>query len=872
MANRPRTSPTRRFQELLSLVAEEHEVELQDLRAENQRLNEELRRLRGEVQHEVPHHSLPYSATDLRMAAAHPEPDPPHASAATLIHGDNQNPLVEVVIHGAGGLPEALLQAADGSTCQLCTTFGFEDAKSGWLPLQRDAWMSAPNMVGASEQTWEAVLTRPCRLCLQVASTFLSDDELFVELHLPGRKVALACASVKLGSQRQKWAFDRGGFLDAEVLVNGAHSVPKMVASEKDSDSDRDSKDDIREIKQAGKIEIKHTTSQRLHKIFKVKDEVAKMILARDLAKALKSSRTKGNSFQLSFEHHQLEELLYELQKIHGYVFGNEPRQSKQARRSNSAAAVLPWKSFLECLLLKNLPEFSSGQTSLRLYIMQKALLGDDLPSMGASRALVQAYEQVKKPLTAANRIVMLITLVSTVFIFINFVCTGVALDYLPGWWGWKYVDSVFGFFFIVETLLKLFAVGWREYCCGAEKWWNFFDSGISLVALVELVYNFIVEGLQNNMPTRVALTLRVLRLARVSFYMKLINTPLLQELANIVQGFLVAVPSLFWVLVTLSVVVYVSALALRATVLNISGKYYGPDVCGSGDLLDFNTTLPTGCGGIHDVYGQEYCGTVLGCMFTIFRCMIGDCTTAGGRSLTLIWSQGYGVQFDIFYSFSMVVVIFGMFNIITAIFVEATLNGLKETDAARKYAQAYESNYMTEQLGKLIMSISKHVSSMRKAEGAVAKLAKSFSWTSKDSDSSLNKEMFLTEAEFIGAIRNTDVRMLLDDLDVILEPRPGVFEAFNTEEDGTVSMSELVAGLLSFRGELQKVDVLTTKKYMENMTKELHDVHNLQSQMIARIVQIEQQPKQPQMPVERPPETSRRMVVAVPRRRIPKW
>lgn len=47
--------------------------------------------------------------------------------------------------------------------------------------------------------------------------------------------------------------------------------------------------------------------------------------------------------------------------------------------------------------------------------------------------------------------------------------------------------------------------------------------------------------GLDDTTPTRVALTLRVLRLARVSFYMKLINTPLLQELANIVQGFLVA-------------------------------------------------------------------------------------------------------------------------------------------------------------------------------------------------------------------------------------------------------------------------------------------------------------------------------------------
>ena len=57
-------------------------MELQDLRAENQRLTEELRRLRGEVQHEVPHHSLPYSATDLRMAAAHPEPDPPHVATS----------------------------------------------------------------------------------------------------------------------------------------------------------------------------------------------------------------------------------------------------------------------------------------------------------------------------------------------------------------------------------------------------------------------------------------------------------------------------------------------------------------------------------------------------------------------------------------------------------------------------------------------------------------------------------------------------------------------------------------------------------------------------------------------------------------------
>ncbi|CAK9005778.1 unnamed protein product [Durusdinium trenchii] len=436
------------------------------------------------------------------------------------------------------------------------------------------------------------------------------------------------------------------------------------------------------------------------------------------------------------------------------------------------------------------------------------ALLGDELPSIQASRALVRAYEQVKTPVTASHRIVLWITLVSTIFIFLSFILVGVALDYAPNWFGWKWVDSFFGVFFILESLLKICAMGPRTYFCGREKWWNLFDSGISLAALAELIYNLVSRGIENTMPTRIALTLRVLRLARVSFYMKLIQTPLLQELANIVQGFLVAVPSLFWVLVTLSVVIYVAALAMRATVAQLSSDLQSLDVCGSGDLYDLNVTLPAGCGGLADVYGQEYCGTVLGCMFTIFRCILGDCTTKGGRSLTLMWSHGYGVQFDVFYAFSMVCVIFGMFNIITAIFVEATMNGLKDSETERKYAQAYESNYMTEQLGKIVLSITKHVQNLRKAETVQDRLKRSLSWGSNSSTDSMDKEMFLTEEEFISAIRATDVRMLLDDLDVVLEPRPGVFEAFNSEEDGTVSMSELVSGLMSFRGELHKVGV----------------------------------------------------------------
>lgn len=86
--------------------------------------------------------------------------------------------------------------------------------------------------------------------------------------------------------------------------------------------------------------------------------------------------------------------------------------------------------------------------------------------------------------------------------------------------------------------------------------------------------------------------------------------------------------------------------------------------------------------------------------------------------------------------------VIFGLFNIITAIFVEATLifdqlgdkncqsmsrcvhlmysfashlrNGLRENELQRRYAKAYESSYMTEQLAKLVMTVSTQVEKLR--------------------------------------------------------------------------------------------------------------------------------------------------------------
>merc|ERR1711972_624883 len=93
-------------------------------------------------------------------------------------------------------------------------------------------------------------------------------------------------------------------------------------------------------------------------------------------------------------------------------------------------------------------------------------------------------------------------------------------------------------------------------------------------------------------------------------------------------------------------------------------------------------------------LYGEEFFGTVRLAMFTTFRFMLGDYSTRGGKSIVVAFSQDYGWKFELVFVAWMIIVIFGLFNIITAIFVDTTVAGLKHNDVKRKYAQQYERMY----------------------------------------------------------------------------------------------------------------------------------------------------------------------------------
>ena len=75
-----------------------------------------------------------------------------------------------------------------------------------------------------------------------------------------------------------------------------------------------------------------------------------------------------------------------------------------------------------------------------------------------------------------------------------------------------------------------------------------------------------------------------------------------------------IGVPWLFWVTILLSGVLYVCGIVLRSTVSADAVEM--AQRCGHADDYPFNHTGEDGCI-VASMYGEEYCGTVLKCMFT---------------------------------------------------------------------------------------------------------------------------------------------------------------------------------------------------------------------------------------------------------------
>merc|ERR1711879_979824 len=145
-------------------------------------------------------------------------------------------------------------------------------------------------------------------------------------------------------------------------------------------------------------------------------------------------------------------------------------------------------------------------------------------------------------------------------------------------------------------------------------------------------------------------------------------------------------------------------------------------------------------------------------------------------------------------------------------IFVEATMQGVKYNDIRRKYASLYESKYMRGKLEALFQVIVDIVGPPdRRGTLHHSSTIGSLLGTQSGTHASDYPTISLKETDFHKVLSQRKVIALLDDLDVSIDNPQVVFSAFDTDDEGRVSLPEMIHTLMKLRGELSKSDIVGT-------------------------------------------------------------
>lgn len=384
-----------------------------------------------------------------------------------------------------------------------------------------------------------------------------------------------------------------------------------------------------------------------------------------------------------------------------------------------------------------------------------------------------------------------------SVLIFLNALLIGVSTDL--DWAGFNYVEVVFSFIFTVELVAKVITIRPRNYFFGFDWRWNLFDLFVVTLAVFDSI--FIVIGQSQIIPG--IAVLRVLRLARFVRLVRLFRN--FKELALMISGLVSGLRTLFWAMVLLLAAVYVLAVMLAQTV----GKE--PDA----PNVDNREALFS---------------TVIRSMFTVFRCFADSCANYDGRPLVQQLVDDFGLMFALAYCVVFVLVSFGLFNLVAAIFVENTIQSAKVNDSKIANARHKEDVRVAKKLKQLVTRFTK------KAPAD----PEDITFTGRQSNAAQEDldriATALTRAEFEAILSQADVQQLLDELDLSYSDRAGLFDVLDADGDGHVVMSELVTGLLQVRGEARKSDVVATRLAVRSLQRRLAAFEDAASRNQAKI------------------------------------
>lgn len=430
------------------------------------------------------------------------------------------------------------------------------------------------------------------------------------------------------------------------------------------------------------------------------------------------------------------------------------------------------------------------GQSLATFRAIREVLLAGDTNRLVAELTFVRLNDLAAPPDPTPP--LLFVEGMITWVIIANAVMMGIQMDpEYSDWGGFFWCELAFTSLLLLEVVIRFMILGWRQFLCGQQVFWNLFDLFLLGCALTDVIREVITDA---SHALNGSSLLRLCRLVRLVRIIKAFRLKFMGELRLMVKGLIAGLRTLSLAFTLLFVVLYV-----------ISGFA----------TMSIGTSKQTAALGL-----EPYFRTLPDSMFTAFRCFTGECVNDSGQPLHSLLAAEFGVPFVAGYVASYMLVSMGIFNVILAVYVDITMKAAKENEALTAEQHSRESIRIARVTRELLKKFAAAYRMFQDFDDPTHPCFQRLD-TSMFTDDQIQENIAITKELFLLVIQDRSVQALMDDLELPRD-RANLFEIIDADGSGTLQVVELVQGLLKIRGEVSKSDTvasyLATKSLQETL------------------------------------------------------
>jgi len=250
------------------------------------------------------------------------------------------------------------------------------------------------------------------------------------------------------------------------------------------------------------------------------------------------------------------------------------------------------------------------------------------------------------------------------------------------------------------------------------------------------------------------------------------------------IQGMLGGISTLIWAMVFFIFILYVAALLFR----ELLGRNYAPNV-------------------------TEWFNSVPRSMLSTFRCSFGDCSTIGGTPIFEWVQQERGTFYSVIFCLFAFSITIGLFNVISAIFVESTMAAAQKMAQEKKQRRHADEHLLASRVTRLITCILKHTEHGGLHGNFAEAVDELF-------------EIEVARSVIDETIQDPQAKEILDQLDINPQDRTRLSDIFDPDNGGTISLADVAAGIRRLRGEPRRSDIVCVDLMIRSIQAQLAEIH----------------------------------------------